>query len=345
MVGDKGKVSQTPPGKLVFPKEALPKVSIIIPTYNCAEYITETLDSALKQTYKNCETIVVDDGSTDNTREVLAPFMDKIAYIYQENSRGPGRPRNVGIKKSKGKYISLLDSDDILLPEKIETAVALFEAEPSLGMVFANFVKCDESGKTYPETHLDSYEHFLRMDKTKVNEKQFIIPGKVALNGLFYENFIGISGVVIPKEVFSKVGLFDESFSPGGLEDRDMWFRIARCYDIGYLDTVGHLYRLRSNSVSKRNTACAQARINVIRKHSKHAKSNAVRKQAKFLIAQCFYDIGYHYQSEGDLRKARKFYLQSLREAFHLPPLKGTLITLMGSKALQILKTRRDLSQ
>ena len=96
-----------------------PKVSVVIPTYNSSQFIVETLESVFAQTYKDYEIIVVDDGSTDNTKEVLQPYTSRIKYIYKENG-GPASARNVGIKSAQGEYIAFLDSDDRWLPEKLE---------------------------------------------------------------------------------------------------------------------------------------------------------------------------------------------------------------------------------
>lgn len=97
---------------------AIPNVSVIIPTYNRAKFVTKAIDSVLAQTYSDYEIIVVDDGSTDNTREVLGPYMDKIIYIYQENA-GVSAARNTGIRVASGQWIAFLDSDDIWFPDKL----------------------------------------------------------------------------------------------------------------------------------------------------------------------------------------------------------------------------------
>jgi glycosyltransferase involved in cell wall biosynthesis len=99
-----------------------PTVSVVIPTYNRAKYVTETIDSVLSQSYTDYEIIVVNDGSTDNTREALAPYMDRIRYIHQKNS-GVSAARNRGIKAARGKWIAFLDSDDIWVPEKLEKQI------------------------------------------------------------------------------------------------------------------------------------------------------------------------------------------------------------------------------
>jgi len=123
----------------------VPKVSIIIPTYNYAHFITEAIQSVLSQTFQDFEVIVVDDGSTDNTREVLAQFGNKIRYIYQEN-RGLSAARNTGILNSSGQYLCFLDSDDSLLPEKLELQVKLLDSKVDVDLVYTWWYLVDENG-------------------------------------------------------------------------------------------------------------------------------------------------------------------------------------------------------
>ena len=107
-------------------------ISIIIPTYNYAEYIQKAIDSVLAQTYKNCEIIVVDDGSTDNTQEIIEnKYKNKVRYYYQENKGAPAA-RNKGIKKSKGEYLSFLDADDYLTESSIENRLTVLEQNKSI---------------------------------------------------------------------------------------------------------------------------------------------------------------------------------------------------------------------
>jgi glycosyltransferase involved in cell wall biosynthesis len=113
-------------------------VSIILPTYNRAQLICEAIDSILNQTYQDFQIIVVDDGSTDNTAEVLKSYIPKIRYIQQEN-KGPGDARNRGIEDAKGKYIAFLDSDDIWMDFKLEIQVDILERLTDVGFLFSDF--------------------------------------------------------------------------------------------------------------------------------------------------------------------------------------------------------------
>lgn len=128
-----------------------PLVSIIIPSYNSAEFITDAIQSCVDQTWSNIEIIVVNDGSTDNLDEVLNPFMDKIIYIKQEN-KGLSGARNTGFTASKGEYICFLDADDTLLPDKFEKQMNIFKKEPDLGVVISGYIDIDNDGVTEIQT-------------------------------------------------------------------------------------------------------------------------------------------------------------------------------------------------
>ncbi|MEN9521041.1 MAG: hypothetical protein RLZZ381_3629, partial [Cyanobacteriota bacterium] len=124
-----------------------PLVSVIIPVYNSAKYIQKAIDSVLDQTYGNYEIIVVDDGSTDETRQKLQPYQHKIRYIFQEN-QGSATARNTGIKLAKGDLVAFLDSDDLWsIPEKLEKQVACFQQHPDLGGLNTGWKIVDGAGK------------------------------------------------------------------------------------------------------------------------------------------------------------------------------------------------------
>ncbi len=124
-----------------------PKVSVIIPTYNCYRYITQTVESVLEQTFTDYEIIIIDDGSTDNTHPVLEPYLDKINYVYQTN-RGVAAARNRGLEMAQGEFIAFLDHDDVYLPDKLSVQVACFEAQPEVGMVHSGWRRINSAGES-----------------------------------------------------------------------------------------------------------------------------------------------------------------------------------------------------
>jgi glycosyltransferase involved in cell wall biosynthesis len=121
----------------------MPRVSITIPTYNCAHFIERAIRSILAQSYTDYEIVIVDDGSTDNTRVVLAPFGDRIRYIYQANG-GLSAARNTALAHAGGELIAYLDADDLWYPDRLERQVAFLDANPGCGFVHSDVTVIDE---------------------------------------------------------------------------------------------------------------------------------------------------------------------------------------------------------
>lgn len=206
-------------------------VSIIIPSYNAAAYVKEAVDSALAQTYSQCEIIVIDDGSSDDTKKILKPYIDKeeMKYVYQDN-KGLAAARNTGIKNSRGEYIALLDADDIFIPQKIERQVQYLK----------NNAGCDVS-------YCDLY-HFWDGKPGKLLKLDYrYYSGDEVLPNLIKRDFIAPLSMLIKKSVFEKFGLFDENFRRS--EDLEFLVRILRGgARICFLDEILAKLRLRRTS-------------------------------------------------------------------------------------------------
>jgi len=206
-------------------------VSIIIPTYNCQKYIRQAIESALAQTYKNIEIIVVDDGSSDNTREEIDDLISdkKISYIYQSNKGLPGA-RNTGIEHSKGEYLVFLDSDDVILPEKVTTQVSFMKKHPDVCLVYSRY-------KYFKNDNLNDV----------VSHPSALLRGNLYKH-LIRANFFIVHSVLVKKACVEKVGRFDESFR--AFEDWDLWIRMAEsgCM-FDYIDKELCLCRLRPDSM------------------------------------------------------------------------------------------------
>jgi glycosyltransferase involved in cell wall biosynthesis len=196
--------------RLDVPLARAPIVSVIIPTYNTARYIAETLGSVFEQTYRDFEVIVINDGSpdTDVLEVVLQPFLDRIVYLKQEN-QGPAAARNLGIRRARGQYVAFLDSDDYWLPEYLASQMSVFDAVPSPDMVSVDTVLFGASpyaGKTFWEL--------------------FPPRGPATLKSLVTRDCaIVTSCTVARRSVVLGVGLFDESFRVA--EDLDLWLRMT----------------------------------------------------------------------------------------------------------------------
>ena len=310
-------------------------VTVVVPNHNCAGYLEETLESIAKSQGIPLEVIVVDDASTDNSREILSrpfPWFQHFKVIYLEhNTGGPAKPRNIGIRSARGKYICFVDSDDLILPETLREAVAFHEQQPGLGLVFFDAIKFDDEHGNYPEPFLASYSCFRGIEKKQIGTDRFLIQAKQAHEALFYENYVQTPGVVtIRRDVFRHVGFFDESLSSA--EDWDLWFRISKKYDIAFIDQVGLRYRVREGSIEHRGmNRLAMDRIRVLRKQldTKDLPA-AIRKQAIRLIAKNYYGVGFHHQSHGNMTEARRQYLNSLMKSASWRAAKGLLITFLG---------------
>jgi glycosyltransferase involved in cell wall biosynthesis len=192
-------------------------ISLIIPSYNRADFIAIAVKSALAQTYPNFEIIVVDDGSTDNTEEVVAALKHPKLFYYKKANEERAAARNFGIKKAKGDYITFLDSDDFLLPHHFQSAIAFIEKneEPPLFYQLNNFV--DETGKVLSQTGP--------------------IKGSLNIQLIVDGNFLSCIGVFIKSDI-AKAFPFNEDRALSGTEDHELWCRLAARYEIGYNNVV-----------------------------------------------------------------------------------------------------------
>jgi glycosyltransferase involved in cell wall biosynthesis len=187
------------------------KVSVVIPLYNARDVIAETIESVLAQTWTDYEIIVVDDGSQDGSGELVQAFGDRIRYIRQQNT-GVAGARNRGIEESHGEYIALLDHDDLWHPTKLEKQVRMLDQNPEIGMVLTDVQHIDKRGN--PKGILGhGYSPTERFAE------------------LFVQGYVPTpSSAMIRRSVFLTIGGFDEVFHSAGLDDHELWPRIAARY-------------------------------------------------------------------------------------------------------------------
>lgn len=209
-------------------------VSVVIPVYNHETFIAEAIESVLQQSYPNLQIIVVDDGSTDGTKDVLEKFKGKIELISQANAGLPAA-RNAGIRRATGEFIAFLDSDDVFLPEKIEKQLRVFEENPEVGMVHtgASVVRPNETGW---EVWYDYWPPTYATREEQIDE-------------LLKWNYMVVSTVMVRRELFSQVGLFNESLRYA--EDYEMWLRLLTCCSIGVVPDIFIHYRWHGGNMSR----------------------------------------------------------------------------------------------
>jgi len=206
-----------------------PKVSIVIPVYNHEKFIRECVESALNQDYGNLEVIVVDDGSTDATSEVLKGFETRIKYIRQEN-QGAAAAFNHGLKYAQGAFVAWLSSDDVFLPHKISLQVAKLQEDANLALVYTDCTKIDAEGRELGliSSHCPPPDRFVRI---------YLMGG-----------FVTAVTMLLRRECVDRVGLFDESLL--AYEDYDMVLRLLQRYRVAYLPLTTMKYRWHSANMS-----------------------------------------------------------------------------------------------
>ena len=191
----------------------MPAVSVVIPVYNAREFLRHTVDTVVAQTWQDWEIVVVDDGSTDGSRDAIQGCAVQVRWIRQDNG-GVAKARNRGIAESTGRYVALLDHDDLWHPTKLEKQVAVVERRADIGMVITDVAHIDRDGRSMGiiGAGYRPSERFAR---------------------LFVRGYVPTpSAALIRRAVLEQVGGFDEAFLSAGLDDHELWTRIAEHCDI-----------------------------------------------------------------------------------------------------------------
>lgn len=304
----------------------MPKVSVIIPTYNRVKLLPEALDSVLNQTYRDFEIIIVDDGSMDNTKEIVESYINlqtrqpvnplTIRYIYQEN-KGPAAARNTGIKQVRGEYIAFLDSDDSWLPEKLEKSINFITQNKFDWMCTAFYRVLELEGKLEQKVACveDSY-----LDTSRQNLN-------LIKNGLFFFSDVPLftSSILVRKFSFEKSGLFDETFKIG--EDFDMFLRFEENNLLGgYLNEPLCTYRINGSSITQsENISGLKESLRLAKKHALllGLQKQHIRKSYSEFLWRCadiFFGSGKYWDSLSCLIKSICFYpsLAKFKKIFRL---------------------------
>lgn len=205
-------------------------VSVVIATYNTGDYLPLAVRSALDQTYPMVDIHVVDDGSTDGTRQAMEQFRDhpSVKYYYQSN-QGQAKARNKGIRESQGEYIAFLDADDVWMPRKLEKQLPLLESSERIGVAYSLRTFIDESGNVLPTPTVECHR------------------GKITAR-LLVDNCVGFSTSVVRRECLDKLGGFDESLAVS--DDHELWLRVSTKYDFEFLEESTSWYRVWPHQIS-----------------------------------------------------------------------------------------------
>lgn len=280
-----------------------PKVSVVIATYNRANYLRATVESVCHQGFRDYELIVVDDGSTDDTENILKPYNSRLRYIYQPNA-GPSPARNVGVQHARAPWIAFQDSDDLSEPDHLATLYHYASEHPGCGMVFAN------------GAYLGGPEH----------KRETIIPAKrshrlasegVRLRDLFDKSIVRLQASLISKAAYCAVGGHDESLRI--CMDLDLSFRLLMKYPVAYIDRVVFLYRKHEGNIGRNEEQRLSENIRVMQKlieRFPNAKQELGERRIAKRMAYRYYRLAKARWKRGSWAEARA----AIREATSLYP-------------------------
>ncbi len=231
-------------------RETPPRVSVVVPCFNHGHFLARAIDSILAQSRQDFEVLVVDDGSTDQTRAVVQGYPNRgerrVRYVWQENRGLPGA-RNTGIRAARGELIALLDADDSWRPEFLAATGAYLEAHPEAGAVHTGCFFIDARENRLPQVSTGTVP--AGMMRTALVGGEFFIP----------------SAVLVRRRCFDQVGLFDESLRAS--EDWDMWLRVAAAVPFGSLPDPLVEYRIHDGNMSGGVERMLRTQLAVVEKH------------------------------------------------------------------------------
>lgn len=277
----------------------MPKVSVVIPTYNRPDLVSRAIDSVLAQSFQDFEVIVVDDGMEKRSEATVSAFGDKrIKYIKNESSLGGGGARNVGIKNAQGEFVAFLDDDDLWLPKKLEIQIkTIEEAIGGAGFCFTSVVKDD--GKKRENTSVDE------------NTRDWSVRSLTRFKGFL------TSTLLVNRKVFEEVGYFDESFPTH--QEADLILRISQVYK-----GVGINMPLVIMDISPHEHIGGNIKKRIIGREKIISKHKDLISKYPDILAKHYFWLGLLYRNDGQFDKAREVFKQSLglrfnfRTVFHL---------------------------
>jgi glycosyltransferase involved in cell wall biosynthesis len=282
-----------------------PLVSIIMPVLNGERYIASAIESICAQTFSDVELLVIDDGSTDRTRDIVHGFSARLNlhYIHHEKNQGITRSINDGLRRSSGKFIAFLDHDDLWLPDFLDYEVSYLLAHPDVGMVHSDFQTIDSEGRIL--------EHSVARERKRTRPSGFIF------RDLFMQSMIVGISVLVRRECFDRLGLWDERLR---WADYHMWLRIARHYKVDYIPTVLTAYRQHPSQSTRGTTSplpdelpvAAQVIDRLIQEYpeirAELGDRTIDRRRASF-----YFDLAYGSLTAGESRHARACVRRALR--------------------------------
>lgn len=272
-----------------------PTVSVIIPIYNSASTILKTIDSVRQQTYSDFEIIVINDGSTDQTLEILATIQDPRLKVFSYENGGVASARNRGIAQSIGTFLSFLDADDSWSPDKLELQLAMLQSHPEAAVAY-------------------SWTRFMNeINATFQDDVSIYFTGNV-LPPLLLRNFIASgSNILVKREAVARVGGFDSEMTPA--EDWDFYLRLAATYSFVVVPKIQIFYRQTQGNASSKVIAMGRAALRVIEKAFETVPSNLqfLKQQSLARTRQYIAELYLRYEDENSHAEAMKQLWKALK--------------------------------
>jgi glycosyltransferase involved in cell wall biosynthesis len=303
----------------------MPHVSVVIPAYNSEAYIAEAIQSALDQSYRDLEVIVVDDGSTDGTEKIVRAFPYPVIYHRQENG-GAGAARTLGVKHASGEWIAFLDSDDVWYSEKLAVQLEEARRQPSCGFFYSDMDTTDEAGCLVEKDFLQA--------RTEQRKKE----KKPALDAIVFNNlpFPYPSTVLLNRSLFLRAGGFSKTFVANYHEDFEFFARLAHSEPIHFIPRSLVRYRLVP---SETKDQFRNSNWPILLSHLWQMWSSAPAKQAILLpyYGQYFSNQGKSLLRSGKYREAREHF----RISFRFRPLYWKNLRRWGASYFPSVRRRR----
>jgi len=290
----------------------MPKVSVIIPTHNRAEFLHSAITSVLNQTFQDFEIIIIDDASNDHSREVIANFNDaRIKVRHNQVSKGAAGSRNIAIMNSNCEYIAFLDDDDEWLPEKLKIQTCLLDnSPPEVGGVCTGYFTIEKSGRILSTVNPEM------IDLSKGNP-------------------ISTSSILLRRECFEKCGMFDESML--ACSDYDMWIRMSKKFSFKIIENILIKYYINENGLTFNYEKKVRSLEILLKKHE-----NFFKKDYKGYSKQ-YFELGVFYCYNGELQEGRKAFVKSIMtNPFEIRSYFNFILCLFGAKNFKKLKEAKE---
>lgn len=270
-----------------------PVISVITPTYNRADFLPEAVRSVLDQSFPDFELLIVDDGSTDDTREVLAPFLEdpRVHYQYQPN-QGQSVARNLGLAKARGRFICFLDSDNAWLPHKLEQQLAAFEQHPDVDVVYGDILTIDEQGKELSRKNMRRYS------------------GRIAPQ-MLKDNCVSMNTAMARRVCFDEMG--GMSGKRRVADDYDLWLRFSAKYRFLYMPDFFAKYRVMADQISSDKRRRFDSNEQILLDFLRDYPDAVTAREARSGLASFYSRKARHYAIIGDRKTAWRSLLRAVR--------------------------------